>query len=166
MKRAAALLLSIWTAGAAHAFGAVVTRVSDGDTLFVQPDDRGRKPLKVRLRDIDAPERCQAWGEEARAALAQRVLGRRVEIRPRSRDDWQRVIAALSLGDDDIGAWMVAEGHAWSTRWRGAPARYAAEERAARAARRGVHAHAGAVEPWRFRSRHGPCTRGRSRLQR
>jgi len=143
-------------------FSGVVTRVSDGDTVWVQPDamDDGalrRKRVKVRLVGLDAPERCQAHGPEAGAALASRVQGRQVTVRRRATDDYGRALGTLWLGDEDVGAWLVREGHAWSARWRGGAGPYASEEGAARAARRGLFAAQAPFEPREFRRSHGPC---------
>lgn len=141
----------------AGAFTGVVTRVSDGDTLWLQPADSRRGSVKVRLRGIDAPELCQAWGPQARDALAARVLRRRVAVDVRSRDDYGRALASVRVGGIDVGAALVADGHAWSTRWRG-HGPYRREEHAARTARRGLHAAPAALEPRRFRRLHGPCS--------
>lgn len=150
------LLLSLALCGSAHALSGIVTRVTDGDTLWVRPADGGR-PVKVRLQGIDAPERCQAWGPQARAALASRVLHRRVQVRTRAYDDYQRAIGHLELQGEDIAAWMVREGHAWSARFHRSPGPYAAQEQQARAAGRGLFASA-AVEPRVFRKTHGSCS--------
>lgn len=151
------LMLAV-AAGArdARAFAGVVTRVSDGDTLWVQPADAARAPLKLRLRGIDAPELCQAWGAQSRDALAARVLRRRVEVDVRARDGYGRALGTLRVAGTDVAAALVAQGHAWSTRWRGSGP-YLREEQAARSARRGLFADAAAVEPRRFRRLHGPC---------
>jgi micrococcal nuclease len=133
----------------------VVTRVSDGDTIWVRPDGGG-KPVKVRVQGIDAPERCQAWGQQATAALSSRVLKRQVQVATRAYDDYQRAIGSLELDGEDIGAWMVSEGHAWSYRYRRSLGPYATQEQQARAARRGLFASA-AIEPRVFRQQHGPC---------
>ncbi len=140
--------------GGAQALSGVVTRVADGDTLWVRP--AGGKPVKVRLQGIDAPERCQAWGEQARAALAARVLHQQVQVRTKAYDDYQRAIAQVELHGEDVAAWMVREGHAWSYRYRRSPGPYAEQEQQARAARRGLFAQP-AVEPRVFRKTHGPC---------
>ena len=120
-----ALLLALVTllSGPALAMSGVVTRVSDGDTVWVKPDDAPkRKPVKVRLVGIDAPERCQAWGAEATAALRARVLHQRVEVPTRGVDTHGRLLGGLRLADgSDLAAWMVSNGHAWSARWRGSP---------------------------------------------
>ena len=144
-------------ATAAPAIEGVVVRVSDGDTLWVAPDGARRKPVKVRLAGIDAPERCQAGGEAARGALAAHVLQRRVELQVYARDEFGRLVARIVVDGADVNAWIVARGHAWSPGFNHRPGPYAREEQEARAAKRGLFAHADAIEPRRFRRIHGPC---------
>jgi len=136
-----------------------ITRVSDGDTVWLQPDDRARAPVKLRLQGIDAPERCQAWGEQSRDALAARVLQRRVAVSTRTSDDYGRALGILALDGEDINAWMVAQGHAWSARWHRSAGIYGAQEQSARASRKGLFTQPDAIEPRHFRKLHGPCQR-------
>ena len=136
-------------------FEATVSRVSDGDTVWVRPAN-GMPPQQVRIAGIDAPELCQAFGAQARAALAARVLRKRVVVDTTGEDDWRRTVARVELGEQDVGAWMVTRGYAWSYRFRGDPGPYAGEEARARAARRGLWRNA-AESPRDFRVRHGPC---------
>lgn len=141
----------------------IVTRVSDGDTLWVRPDapnatGQRPKPIKLRLRGIDAPERCQGWGPQAQAALAARVLHQRVELQTaHARDDYGRTLGNVLVQGEDISAWMVSQGHAWSYRYRRSDGPYAAQEQAARQSKRGLFADPGAVAPREFRKLHGPC---------
>lgn len=141
---------------AAHALQGTVTRVSDGDTLWVRPSGGGRY-VKVRVLGIDAPEICQPWGVESRRALELLALGKVVRLDGRVRDDHGRRLARLLRGDDDLGARMVRDGHAWSYRWRRDPGPYRAEEQAAQAARRGLFADPRALRPREFRAAHGAC---------
>ncbi len=153
-------LLLLLSGITAHAFEGVVTHVSDGDTLWVRPDGRRGKPVKVRLVGIDAPERCQAWGAQATEALKSHVLHQRVVVPTHGHDDYGRTLGGLQLADgEDVSAWMVAQGHAWNYRSRRHGGPYAAQERHARAARRGLFADATALPPRQFRQRHGPCDR-------
>ncbi len=159
--RRAVGLFAIWMiAGTVHAttaFAGKVSHVSDGDTLWVQPDGGGA-PRKIRLDGIDAPELCQPGGVASRQALEQAALNRRVEVRVRRHDDYGRELARVQVGHQDLGAQMVREGQAWSYRWRRNPGPYAAEEAQARQARRGLFATAASPErPRDFRQRHGPC---------
>ena len=138
----------------------VVSYVVDGDSVRVRPL-QGGKPISVRLDGIDAPEICQSGGDTARDALKHRVLGLQVVIEGKSRDDYGRLLARIILDGDDVGARMVKDGQAWSYRYRGSAGPYAAQQRLAEAARRGIFADAGAaaVYPAAFRKQHGACPR-------
>lgn len=144
------------TARPAAAWTGAVTHVSDGDTLWVRPGS-GAAPRKIRVHGIDAPEICQAHGPEARAALLRRALHREVRVQPLRTDDYGRLLARIWLGSEDLAALQVREGHAWSYRYRNNPGPYAAEEGAARSARRGLFADTQAQRPYAFRRRHGSC---------
>lgn len=138
-------------------YAARVTRVFDGDTLWVKPLAGGRY-RKLRLDGVDAPEICQTGGPAARDALASRVLHQVVTVRVRAFDHYGRALAQVSAGGDDLAAVLVRGGHAWSSRWRRSLGPYAAEEAQARAERKGVFGVDGAETPREFRLRHGPCT--------
>ncbi len=136
-----------------------VTYVVDGDTLWLRIDSAGaqRARVPVRLLYIDAPERCQAGGAEATAALQSRVLQRNLTVHLVAKDVYGRWLGELRLDGIDINRWMVSSGHAWSASNRKSPGRYAAEEHSARAARRGLFSDAGAIRPGVFRKQHGAC---------
>lgn len=151
----AALLAAL--AWPAVAMVGVVTRVSDGDTLWVKPASGGR-PIKLRMQGIDAPEACQAYGDAARERLAALVLGQSVRLVEGPLDDHGRRLVRLMRGDVDVGRVLVLEGLAWSYRYRRNPGPYALEEQQARQARRGLFADPAAVSPREFRRTHGPCT--------
>ena len=143
-------------AAEAEVYLARVTYVTDGDTLWVQPED-GSATRKLRLQGLDAPEICQAGGDAARSALRALVLEKRVQVRVRYHDDYGRGLAQIQLGSQDVAATLVRTGHAWSYRWRSKPGPYAAEEAHARQARLGLFATAQPESPRAFRKRHGPC---------
>jgi endonuclease YncB( thermonuclease family) len=137
----------------------VVTYVVDGDTVRVRMQG-GEKPVSVRIYGIDAPEICQSGGTAARDALKRRVLGQRVEVQVQVRDDYDRLVARVVLNDQDQGEWLVAQGLAWSYRYRNSAGPYAQQQGHAQAAELGMFArhHAAApVYPREFRQQHGSC---------
>ena len=148
------LALPMWAQ--ARSFQGVVTHVTDGDSLWVRPASGGA-PRQIRVQGIDAPEICQAFGVPARDALAAHVLHRRVAVNSRAQDSYQRALGRVSLNGQDLGAWMVGRGYAWSHRFRRHGGPYAAQEAQARKARLGLWAHGPAIEPREFRKRHGSC---------
>jgi len=137
-------------------YAARVTRVFDGDTLWVKPVGGGRY-RKLRIDGIDAPEICQRGGAASRDALASRVLNQVVEVSVRHHDDYGRGLAKLTHQGDDIAAWMVKQGGAWSYRRGRDAGPFKEEEARARRARKGLFAETAVELPRDFRQRHGPC---------
>jgi endonuclease YncB( thermonuclease family) len=157
------LLLALCLATSAHARETLVgqvTHVTDGDTLWVQPDGGGAA-RKLRMTGLDAPEICQQGGKAARDLLAQLALHRRVVVSVAYFDRYGRGLAAVRIDGQDLAAQVVRAGLAWSYGWRGRPGIYAAEEAFARQARLGVFAGAHPESPREFRKRHGSCHAGK-----
>ena len=152
------LLCACALAASAHAetFRGMVSHVTDGDTLWVRPASGGA-PIEIRLHGIDAPEGCQAFGPQAKRALMARVLRQPVVVRTRGQDDFHRTVAQVRHRGQDLGSWLVREGHAWSNGFGRKPGPYAREEDAARKARRGLWVAPRPLEPRNFRRSHGRC---------
>ena len=153
------LLFALLLAGSAQAgetFSGQVTYVTDGDTLWVQPDGGGAA-RKLRLTGMDAPEICQQGGKAARDYLAQLALQRRVLVDVTYVDRYGRGLATVRHSGNDLAAQMVRAGYAWSYGWRGRPGVYAAQEADARQARLGVFVALHPESPREFRKRHGSC---------
>ena len=131
---------------------AVVVGVADGDTVTVL-DPARRTQIKVRLTEIDTPERGQPWGSRARQALADKVFRRQVRVASQGEDRYGRTLARLYVGDRDINREMVREGHAWVYRRYSSDAWLLEDERAAQEGRRGLWSlpEAGRVPPWEWR---------------
>lgn len=144
---------------AAQTLEGTVSRVIDGDTLEFRPADPGGALIAVRLRGIDAPERCQAFGPQATAALKAEVEGRILRLELHGQDEYRRTLATLRRGGVDLNRRMVEQGQAWA--WRDAQGRspYLQAEERARAAYLGLHANPQALPPWEFRQRNGRCRR-------
>lgn len=144
---------------------ASVIRVIDGDTVWVKPiNQTSDKPYwRIRLHGIDAPESCQAHGSESTQALRDRVMQRPVRVTWMQRDVYGRWLARLQdanrMETTDVGAWMVANGHAWSYQFKGDPGPYAQEEQRAIAGKQGLFAASQAMRPYQFRRKNGPCSR-------
>jgi len=151
-----AATLALSTPAGARSLHGVVTHVTDGDTLWVRPAGGGAA-VQVRVQGIDAPEICQPSGVQARDALAAQVLHQQVHVAVRARDVYERTVGRVSLHGQDMGAWLVAGGHAWTSRYQRRAGPYAQEETAARSARRGLWAASAPLDPRVFRERHGSC---------
>lgn len=88
-----------------------VVGVTDGDTITVLTPEK--KQLKVRLAEIDTPEKRQPYGKRSKQALSSLIFGKQVEVESRGKDRYQRTIGKIFLDGTDINAEMVRRGHAW-----------------------------------------------------
>ena len=150
------VFLQVAAAATRQAQSGVVTRVVDGDTLWVKASANAQ-PLKVRIQGIDAPEICQPGGLLARDALKLKVWGQRVNVISGTHDVYGRVLGTVHMQGQDIGRWMVVQGHAWVYSYRFKKSLYSAEFSQAQGERRGVFSSAVIEEPRVFRKRHGFC---------
>jgi endonuclease YncB( thermonuclease family) len=85
----------------------LVVGISDGDTLKARCDDH---TLSVRLADVDAPEKGQAFGNRSRQALAALCFRRPAELRPVSIDRYGRTVAHVDCGGDCAGQRRIGSG--------------------------------------------------------
>ena len=82
-----AVILALLLAGQAHADQ--VIGIADGDTLTVL---RAGRPLKVRLADIDAPEKRQPYGERSKQSLSDLCFKRDAQLQIQTIDKYGRII--------------------------------------------------------------------------
>ena len=85
-----------------------VTRVSDGDTVWVT--DAAKLKHKVRLDRIDAPEKDQPWGRESSAVLKGWVFGKDVRVEYAKRDQYGRILGIVFNGTNEVNLAMVRSG--------------------------------------------------------
>lgn len=142
--------------GATETYFARASIISDGDTLWVEPDDGGA-PRKLRLQGVDAPEICQSGGLAAREALRALVMQRSLQVQVKYVDDYGRGLAHIEVDGQDVAAALVRQGHAWSYRWRRSLGPYVQQEAQAHQARIGLFAQPAPELPRDFRRRHGSC---------
>lgn len=142
-------------AGFAAELAGRVVAVSDGDTITVL--DAGRKPHKVRLSGIDAPESRQAFGTRSTQSLAKQVFDRQVSVEWGKHDRYGRIVGVVFVDGRDVNLAQVRAGLAW---WYRQYAReqapddrqlYEAAENEAKVARRGLWADPQPVPPWAWR---------------
>ena len=144
---ATAIALAISLSASADFTGKVVA-VADGDSITVL---RMRDQVKVRLVEIDAPERAQPYGNRSKQALTGLVRGQEVLVVEHGKDRYQRTLGRVYRGDLDVNAEQVRQGMAWVFR------RYATDtslfpiEAEARESRRGLWRDPQAVPPWEWR---------------
>ena len=103
------LLFTACTNAATHT-GQVIA-ITDGDTIKILT--HAKQQIKVRLADIDTPERGQPYGRKARQVLGDKIHRRQVEVEEVTTDRYQRLVGRIFLDGRNINAEMVEDGAAW-----------------------------------------------------
>jgi endonuclease YncB( thermonuclease family) len=88
-----------------------ITGVVDGDTINVLI--LGKQQIRVRLAFVDAPERGQAFGQRAKAAISELVFGKGVKLRPHTIDRQGRLVARVLVDNQDAGLELLKQGLCW-----------------------------------------------------
>ncbi|WP_298233902.1 thermonuclease family protein [uncultured Azohydromonas sp.] len=91
----------------------LVVGISDGDTLTVRCE-AAAQTLRVRLAQVDAPEKRQPFGERSRQAMAAFCFRQQAEIRPQDTDRYGRTVAHVRCAGRDAGTEQVRAGVAWA----------------------------------------------------
>ncbi len=150
---AAFLLLAAPRAFADTLTGKVV-KVADGDTVTILDNNTQHK---IRLQDIDAPERKQPFGNASRKHLATLVAGQEITVKWENRDRYGRIVGFVILDGQDVNLAQVKTGMAWFYRYYqkelSAENRklYAQAEDEARANKKGLWQDKNLMPPWEHR---------------
>lgn len=135
----------------AAALSCLVIGIADGDTLTARCETpSGLENVKVRLAEIDAPEKGQPWASRSKQHLAGICMGKPAEGRPTSADRYGRTVARVICGGVDANMEQVRAGMAWVfdryNDWT-----LFGLQRDARAARAGLWGDHQPVAPWEWR---------------
>lgn len=126
-----------------------VIKVSDGDTITLLTDDKVSH--KVRLNDIDAPEKKQAFGNKSRDNLASYIAGEIVTVKYKSKDRYGRVLGTIYFDNLDINLQQIKNGYAWVYKQYSKNQTYYKEEQKAKELKKGLWIEKNAIAPWEFR---------------
>jgi micrococcal nuclease len=131
--------------------GPTITHFYDGDTVKI---DDGQRQYKLRITDIDAPERNQRYGKQARRTLMKLCKDAEIEVAFTGIDKYQRDLGYLTCNTIPVSQYMIEQGYAWFN------VRYSSNwslqviENEARAARRGLWKQKKPMPPWEWRQKH------------
>lgn len=150
MKFLALLICIVFSMpGIAGGIACKVIGVSDGDTLTCLSNSR--QQIKVRLAQIDAPEKAQAFGQQSKQSLAAMVFGQQVTLEVETRDKYGRTVARVLKGKEDINLAQIGAGMAWVYVQYARVAHYFTAQDKARGRRVGLWVDATPVAPWDWR---------------
>ncbi|MFH0340701.1 MAG: thermonuclease family protein [Chromatiales bacterium] len=110
-----------------------------------------RTQIKVRLAEIDAPEKRQPFGTRSKQAMSDLVFGKTVGVVAVDRDRYGRTVGQVFTEGGNINERMVRLGYAWGYRKYAENQMLFGFERTAREARRGLWRDPNPVPPWECR---------------
>ena len=129
-----------------------VIGVIDGATLkILTSSNNSNIEFRVKLAEIDAPEKYQAFGDKAKNALADKTTGREIGLRVIRQDRYGDVFAYIFIGERWINLEMVAEGYAWRGQY-SRVTELAQAEKEARRGQIGLWSDDHPMPPWEYRS--------------
>lgn len=128
-----------------------VVGIADGDTLTALCPSN--QQVKVRLAQIDAPEKAQPFGERSRQSLASLCHGKSVRLDKTGADRYGRTVAQVTCASIDVNAEQVKTGMAWAyPKYVTDPQLYKLQK-SAQEARAGLWADPSPTPPWEWRKR-------------
>lgn len=142
-----ALIILIFLSFKAHA-APVITYYYDGDTVKIVDN---LTEYKLRITDIDAPERNQNYGKKSRRALRQLCDNTNIQVIIKGVDKYQRHLGELICNQQDVSAYMLNNGHAWFNKRYSNKAELAQAEKHARTKKLGLWQDEKPMAPWVWR---------------
>lgn len=130
-------------------FQGKVIRVLDGDTIEVLQE---KKPVRVRLLNIDAPEKKQAYGSWSTNQLKDLVAGQPVTVTYTQKDRYGRVLGrVVTTNGTEANRYMVQSGAAWVYERYNTDNSLPDLQRVAQEQKHGLWAESHPVPPWEWR---------------
>lgn len=144
-----ALILLVPLSVTAAEWSGTVVGISDGDTLTVLSAEK--RPIKIRLVEIDAPESKQAFGTQSKQSLSDICFKKTVIVDDRGTDKYKRTLGRLRCDGVDANAEQVRRGMAWAYRQYLTDQSIATLEEEAKASGVGLWSDPEPTPPWEFR---------------
>src|SRR5688500_9602613 len=152
MSRLLGVLFLLACSAHAETFEGKVVRVVDGDSLIVELK---QERIRVRLKEIDAPELKQPFGNRSQESLSAICASKVASVIWTDKDRNGRTLGRVWCAGIDANAEQVRRGMAWVfDRYVRDRAFYTLQD-AARSARRGLWVHRAPLAPWEWRQMKG-----------
>ena len=126
----------------------LIVGISDGDTMKALCSN---EQITIRLAEIDAPEKRQAYNQESKQSLSNVCFDKNAIIKAQKQDRYRRLIAYVYCYGKDASAEQVNRGMAWVfDRYVSDHSLYSVQD-TARSDRRGLWNDSAPVPPWEWR---------------
>ena len=125
-----------------------VIKIADGDTLTILVE---RQQQKIRLSDIDTPERKQPFNIKAKQALSDLAFGKQARVVEVTVDRYGRIVGRIYIAGIDVNRELVVRGYAWVYRKYSNDAELLRLEAEAKQKKLGLWADPDPLPPWEWR---------------
>ena len=125
-----------------------IKKVVDGDTVHVFYQD---EVYKIRLTEIDAPERDQPYGNNSTEYLKSLLKDGRVDVDIYGTDRYGRKLGRLYWRGIDINRELVSAGYAWVYDQYVTDNSFYENQSKARNSKKGLWEDQNPLEPWNWR---------------
>jgi len=105
------LLVALSDFSVAQTLSGRVVGITDGDTFTLLTSEN--EQIRIRVAEIDAPERAQPYGNRSRQALSSLIFGKDVSVDVQVVDRYGRPVGRPIASGKDVTAEMVRIGAAW-----------------------------------------------------
>jgi endonuclease YncB( thermonuclease family) len=137
-----------------------VIGILDGDTITIL--DSKKEEHRIRLAEIDAPERGQPFGKKSKETLSNLIFQKEVKVYWDTKDrfHWKtksketkkgRIIGTVYKNNLDINKIMIQKGMAWHYKSFSKSEILAKEERNAQKNKLGIWSLNNPIPPWEYR---------------
>ena len=128
---------------------AKVVNVSDGDSFRAIIDGETQR---VRLSDIDCPEKNQPYGNKAKLFTSDLIKGQHVYVHIDGKDRYGRILGTVFLEDGtNLNEELVKNRLAWHYKEYSSKQEFAHFEKLARMSGKGLRSQKKPVAPWTYR---------------
>lgn len=126
-----------------------VIKIADGDTLTILTNNKQQE--KIRLIEIDAPEKHQAFGNKSRQSLAALCFKQPAVIHYEIRDRYGRILGRVFCNGIDANKDQIKNGMAWVYVKYAKDKSLFAIEKEAKDKKIGLWQDKNPIAPWMFR---------------
>lgn len=126
-----------------------VVGVTDGDTVTLLTEQK--EQVKIRLNQIDAPEKSQAFGMKSKQSLSDLCFGKPATVESYAKDKYGRIIGELTCDEVNANEAQIELGLAWVYREYSSDEYLIELEAEAKAKSIGLWSDASPIPPWEFR---------------
>lgn len=126
-----------------------VVGIQDGDTIDLLSE--GNIQTRIRLKNIDAPEKAQPFGQASKQSLSELVFGKEVLVIWKEHDRYGRIVGLIRADGIEANREQVSRGMAWVYTKYNQDDALPRVEQEAREGKRGLWVDPAPTPPWLWR---------------